>query len=524
MGQTGKKFDIVIIGGGTGGCAAAMAATEMGYRVLLTEETDWIGGQLTSQAVPPDEHPWIESFGCTRSYRQFRDEVREFYRDYYPLTQEARRNPRLNPGGGWVSHICMEPRVALAVLEANLAFARASGRLEIWLNTVPIAADVDGDSIRAVTLQDRVAGDIRIVEGAYFLDATELGDLLPLTGTEYRVGAEGRDEFNEPSAPEVADPENVQGFTWCFAMGYDPGGQHVIEKPSQYEYWKGFVPQVDPPWPGPLLSWTISDPQRLSERTFSLFGQLGMFSYRQIVNGTIFDSEVPVNDVTIVNWAQNDCLERVIDMPRDRAARALENARQLSFSLMYWLQTEAPRDEGGTGYPELYLCPEVMGTRDGLAKAPYHRESRRIQAEFTITENHVGVAARPGATGSEKFADSVGVGGYRIDLHPSSRGRNSIDLSSHPFQIPLRGLVPVRIQNLLPACKNIGTTHITNGCYRLHPVEWNIGEAAGNLAGFCLRRKITPHQVANKPELVTEFQLDLLRAGFELDWPQMRAL
>ncbi|MGG2474547.1 FAD-dependent oxidoreductase, partial [Rhizobium sp. BR5] len=34
--------------------------------------------------------------------------------------------------------------------------------------------------------------------------------------------------------------------------------------------------------------------------------------------------------------------------------------------------------------------------------------------------------------------------------------------------------------------KNIGTTHITNGCYRLHPVEWNIGEVAGMLAAYCL--------------------------------------
>src|SRR5947199_10288236 len=58
--------DVVIIGGGTGGCAAALAAARGGARVVMTEETDWIGGQLTSQAVPPDEHPWIESFGCTR--------------------------------------------------------------------------------------------------------------------------------------------------------------------------------------------------------------------------------------------------------------------------------------------------------------------------------------------------------------------------------------------------------------------------------------------------------------------------
>src|SRR5262249_51274976 len=71
--------DVVIIGGGTGGCAAALAVGRMGLRAIVTEETDWIGGQLTAQAVPPDEHPWIESFGCTRLYRQIRHRPPQYY-------------------------------------------------------------------------------------------------------------------------------------------------------------------------------------------------------------------------------------------------------------------------------------------------------------------------------------------------------------------------------------------------------------------------------------------------------------
>lgn len=45
------------------------------------------------------------------------------------------------------------------------------------------------------------------------------------------------------------------------------------------------------------------------------------------------------------------------------------------------------------------------------------------------------------------------------------------------------------MENLLPGAKNLGTTHITNGCHRLHPVEWNVGEAAGALAAFCAQRR-----------------------------------
>ncbi len=169
-----------------------------------------------------------------------------------------------------------------------------------------------------------------------------------------------------------------------------------------------------------------------------------------------------------------------------------------------------------------------MGTEDGLAKYPYIRESRRIKAEFTVREQHVGTDARMQVTGkkrdevtAERFADSVGVGSYRIDLHPTSGGDNYLDVSSLPFQIPLGALVPRRVENLLPACKNLGVTHITNGCYRLHPVEWNIGEAAGALVAFCLSKKEPPRQVRKDAKLLAEFQRRLEGDGVELNWPKV---
>ena len=67
------KADILIVGGGLGGVAAALGALEAGRTVVMSEEYDWIGGQLTSQAVPPDEHTWVERFGVTRRYRALRD-------------------------------------------------------------------------------------------------------------------------------------------------------------------------------------------------------------------------------------------------------------------------------------------------------------------------------------------------------------------------------------------------------------------------------------------------------------------
>jgi hypothetical protein len=173
------------------------------------------------------------------------------------------------------------------------------------------------------------------------------------------------------------------------------------------------------------------------------------------------------------------------------------------------------------------LRGDITGTKDGLAKYPYIRESRRIKAEYTILEQDISLEDRMEITGLAKkearakaYHDSVGIGYYALDLHPSTGGGNYIDMASVPFQVPLGAMIPVRMENLIPGCKNIGSTHITNGCYRLHPVEWNIGEAAGSLCAFSINRKVMPRQVRNSRDLLSEFQDLLLNSGFELAWPE----
>lgn len=517
------QADVVIVGGGTGGCAAALAAAKSGKTVVMTEETDWIGGQLTSQAVPPDEHPWIEQFGCTRSYRQFRDGVRRYYRDHFPLTPQARANPFLNPGNGGVSRLCHEPRAALAVLNQMLAPYVHSGRLTVMTRCRIESARAEGDRIVSVTVRRTDTGDRIELAAPYFIDATECGDVLPLAGVEYVTGAESKSQTGEPHALDGdPDPLDMQGFTCCFAMDYLEGEDHTIEKPAQYDFWRSYKADF---WPDKLLGWTGVRPQTLEPVRYELFPgteHYSLFYYRQIVDKSNFVEGAYRSSVTLVNWPQNDYwLGPLFEVGEEERARHLEGAKQLSLSLLYWLQTEAPRPDGGQGYPGLRLRKDVVGTEDGLAMFPYIRESRRIKAEFTVLEQHVSTACRPEGK-AEPFHDSVGIGCYRIDLHPSTGNRNYIDISSLPFQIPLGSLIPVRVDNLLAGGKNIGVTHITNGCYRLHPVEWNIGEAAGYLAAYCTERNVSPRAVRNTRSELEQFQRLLAGEGIELSWPSIR--
>lgn len=521
------RTQIAVIGGGLGGVAAALSALRMGKQVILTEETDWLGGQMTAQGVPPDEHPWIEKTGCSQSYRALRNGIRKFYRDHYPLLPEVAANDTFNPGEGNVSFLCHEPRVSEAVIEAMLAPFHSNRQLVVLKNTVALSAESDGDRVRSITVKNRLDGEESVLLADYFIDATELGDVLPLAGVEHVTGAESQAQTGEPHAlPGAADPLDQQAFTICFAMDYLPDGDFTIDKPAEYEFWRNYQADF---WTGKLLSWTYSEPIGLRSVTRPVFdgpsdrkAAEDMWHYRRIFYRKQYPENRFESDVTLVNWPQIDYwLGPLAGVSKPEAEKNLERGKQLSLSFMYWMQTEAPRLDGGCGYRGLRLRGDILDSRDGLAKSVYVRESRRIKAEFTVTENHIGLEARGSQRGAEAFKDSVGIGTYRIDLHPSSGGRNYIDIPSWPFQIPLGALIPVRVENLLPACKNLGTTHITNGCYRVHPSEWNIGESAGALAAYCLEKQVNPRQVRNTSKNLADFQRLLTDTlGIMIAWPE----
>jgi FAD-dependent oxidoreductase family protein len=482
---------VAVIGGGLGGVAAALAAADRGARVVLSEGSDWLGGQLTSQAVPLDEHPWIEDFGCTARYRALREGIRAHYRRHAPLTAAARARRDLNPGSATVSRLSCEPEPALAVIDALV------GREDIRVlrEHAPVAAHPDGDRIAAVTLRGP-EGDVH-VEADWFVDATETGELLPLAGAEHVTGAESQARTGEPHAAATADPLNMQPVTACFAIDHLEGEDHTIERPPGYDPGRHSLLAPDPRTnelvPRTLTPNPPGDPGLIGPDLANPELDKELWLFRRIAARGNFEPGHLRSDITLVNWPQVDYTDGpVFGVPGAEAHAAA--ARDLSLGFLYWLQTEA-------GFPGLRLR--------WTAKALYIRESRRIRGETTVLEQELGRA----------YPDSVGIGQYRIDLHPSTGGDPYIDVACPPFEIPLGALVPVRIDNLLAGAKNIATTHVTNGAYRLHPVEWNIGEAAGHVAAFCHARKTVPRAVRADAARLAELRGELGAAGVELAWP-----
>ncbi len=505
------ECDILIVGGGMGGVAAALSAARPGLTVCLTEETDWLGGQMTSQGVSAlDENYLVETSGACRSYQQLRGAIRRHYRACPGISPQCSASEYLNPGNCWVSRLSFEPAVALAKLDELLRPALADGLLRIFLRWKPVSVKVIRGRVKSVLMVHLESGAFKEFRPRICLDATELGELLPLAGVPFSCGAESKDETHELHAPEAANPENVQDFVFPFVVEFRPGESHIISKPPHYEDFRA------------AGKFSFFGYKMFAEvRSLTEAGKevcyLPFWEYRRLVARDNFPQSDCRFDLSMINWESNDLRgENIIDKPAKMVAYRLALAKDLSLGFLFWLQTEARRDDGGVGYPELLLRRDVLGTRDGLSMYPYIRESRRIKARRIVKEVDIAFATTSGAR-ARLFPDAVGIGFYPIDIH-GHQDVPGAGQSSRPFQIPLGALVQDKVRNLIPACKNIGTTHVTNGAYRLHPVEWALGESAGIIAAFCRQANTHAGKILNNKRRLREVQRQLIEQGSPVFW------
>jgi len=458
----------------------------------------------------PDEHQYIEMFGGTRLYYEFRERVRKHYRSL-GLSAMGAAQPLLSAGNCWVNTgFSVEAKVALEIFTQMLAPYIKSGNLTIYYSTYvhPDGCEWTDDSRATIqSLTATHADDVYKFTARYFLDATDLGDLLVIADARYFIGAESWQRTGEPSAPVVDRPDWVQAITFPIAVKLVEGSSNRAPKPTDYDelektqhfdFRDGAIDGVS--------SWVFT-------------GVAPWWTYRRIIAEKNFADDVFPNDVSTVNTDANDYLGGSIPTSAS-TMDILEKARDASRAYLYWMQRICPNDpphEGKTGYPQIQPDPDFFGTPDGLSPDPYIRESRRIAPLKPIVAQDIvdTYNAGPRAT---FFRDSCGVGMYSIDIHRSSQEMPEIDMGVKPFQIPTSALIPIDKSNLLPASKNLGVTHITNGAYRVHPVEWNIGESAAALACYCLDIERTPREVPDDITVLRLFQKALVKAGIPLFW------
>jgi hypothetical protein len=461
------NIELLILGGGVSGSACAWQAAKMGRKVLLVEETPWLGGMITSAGVSAfDGNKKAVASGF---FLMIRKEIEAYY------------------GGpektftGWISHHCFEPKVAEKMIRKHVLEAG----VEVLFNTRLVEVLRKGNRILGAIVEN-AEGRIRI-EAKLTVEATEYGDVLHLGNVPYRLGRESKEQTGEDHAPAKPDMK-VQDMTLCAIMKKAPSGKATpLPLPADYnpdEFDCAVTDRCSTP-DAKFLNHALHD-----------------------WNSFITYAALP-NDKYLLNWPfhSNDSPDSVgiFGTPSERA-EAIEKARARTLAFCYYMQNEL-------NHPEWGLATDEFGTPDHLAFIPYVRESRRVIGKTILKENDV-LPPTEGGPRAKFQADSIAIGDYFLDHHhseehlPPDQRLNENYPDNAPFQIPFGSLVPKDVDGLLVAEKSISVTHIVNGCSRLQPVVMLIGQAAGMAAALCLDRNLDPRELD-----AAELQDELIEAG-----------
>ncbi|PZO17896.1 MAG: FAD-dependent oxidoreductase [Leptolyngbya foveolarum] len=470
--------EVLVVGGGAGGTAAAIQAARRGVSVVLVSELPWLGGMLTAAGVSAPDGNELAAFQ-TGIWGEFLWELRQ-------------RHPS-GLGNGWVSFFTYRPAVGAQI------FAD-------WVKALPNLRWIMGQTPQAVLRQgDYVAGvqfESVTVCATITIDGTELGDLLPLAEVPFRWGWETQAEWDEPSAPvSLSDPEDalyeitqrypVQSPTWVMVMeDYGEQAAPMIPPPLQAtpdetfgQAWASYLPE------------TSDDPAAAQAAAGEVFLNYGRLP----------------DDQFMINWPHcgNDYgvgLHRLVESAAARAEYGCE-AQWHSQSFANYIQRRLGNSYGlaMNAFPFSKYSPG-----GGFAMMPYYRESRRVKGLVTVSERDIlpmvetlgeaRVAALPVNDCGDMSAIALGnypndhhYPGFEMPLAPKAirwGGR----WTGTAFTIPYEALVPESIDGLLVCEKNISVSHIANGATRLQPVVLGIGQAAGMAAALCVEQGRWPRE------------------------------
>lgn len=441
-----QPYDIIIVGGGASGTMAGIQAARMGKKTLILEETQWLGGMLTSAGVSAID-------GNYRLHSGLWEEFRNNLYEYYGGEDSVKT--------GWVSNVLFEPQVGAEIL---LKMASQIEKLETRFQTRfnHIEQLENGWKVWAET-----EGKEEEFQGKILIDGTELGDVAKAAGVLYDIGMDARSKTGEDIAPEKGN-DIIQDLTYVAVLEeFAEGTDKTIPKPEGYDE-SLFYCTCD----------SFCPPDGPRER---LWNCDQMMNYGRLPNGKV-----------MINWpiSGNDYYLNAIEASRERRQDLFEEAKWFTKCYVYYLQTKL-------GYRHYGIAENIFPTEDDFPMIPYHRESRRIKGVVQFTLNDL---ARPYEQDTRLYRTGIAVGDYPVDHHHNAYPEHESlpDLHFYPvpsYALPLGTLIPAEKENLIVAEKSISVTNIVNGTTRLQPVCILIGQAAGVLAALAVENNLSVREV-----------------------------
>jgi hypothetical protein len=467
-----KQFDLVVVGGSSGGFGAALAAGRMGVHVALVEDTPVLGGMLSNGISNIDSFSYESLSGI---FEEFRLRVKDYYAKNdpadpifrgksHPATSLDGRSQQSNlpqEGGRW------EPHVAAQIFRDMMA---ACSNVEVFYNQIPTGVVMSGKRILGVTARGKDGRDTSFL-GKVVIDATHEGDIAAWAGVPYSIGREARSAL-EPHAGSIFY------FDWTGEMLPGSIGKQDRSIPSSgYRLTvKNYATAGEK---APLIR--QAPPGYKAEDYFAA----GDYKFFQSVprNKTEFNVNPVGSELPGANWDWPEL------KPLERSALK-DKYRNHALGYLYYLQHDR-------GHTEIGLSLDDYTDNSNVPYRMFLREGRRIHGEVTMTEADINPFVLGRGLTLPFRTDSIGIGHYPIDAKAT---REKTDLSTpdkgdgdfflanaaQPFQIPYGSVVPQKVDNLLVPVA-LSATHVAFSAIRMDPTWMELGQAAGTAAALSLK-------------------------------------
>ena len=531
------EADLLIVGGNESACAAAVQAARLGVkRIVLVNDIEWLGGQFSAEGV-----------GCLDEWTTVNGKREDFPRSglFLEMIERIRAHNlakygKASPGNAYCGTETIEPAAAARIFEEMLKPHVTSGAVRIERGCEPVKVNVEGKRVSAVEFAKR---DAKLtVKARLTMDASDWGDVIRLSGAKYGAGPDLRSRFGEPSAPESFDDAGAQEMnplSWCIVLRETGGKDVTIPKPATYDPQSFAALDKTPPWVD-------------SDMSTGIYSQKGwsIYTHRRLVdrwhNGFASGTEAtflnwPVQDYPVCQLPQRvvDALEKsepgasrrnIATLSAAQKRIIFEDVKQHALGMLYHLQTKVHDRVGDFPQSFRYMAlTDEFGTADKLPPKPYIREGLRLEALTMLTEVDIRAATREPKWAKRMPPDAVFGFQFNIDFHPTRRGflggtRNGAwrniqtptrgwHTDTDRAMFPLSGLVPVEMDGLLGAGKNIGVSSVVQSALRLHGQMMLCGQAGATVARLCLRDGLQPRELAANPQRVREAQRTLVRGS-----------
>ena len=437
-----SEYDVVIVGGGAGGTSAAIQSARNGAKTLLIEETNWLGGMLTSAGVSAIDGNYKLPSGF---WGEFKDSLVSHYGSLEALKT------------GWVSNVLFEPKVGNEILKS---IAQNEKNLKILYSTsTQSVSKHDGNNFNY---------QIKTTEGTFIskilIDGTELGDLLPMLDDDYDVGMDSNEMYNENIAPEIKN-DIIQDLTFVMILkNYNK--KVKIDKPEGYDASEFYCSTSHKDCP---------------ESDKALWSPQQMMNYGKLPN-----------DKIMINWPiyGNDYYSNLIEMSEEEREVVFEKAKNKSLRYLYYIQDEL-------GFDNYSISDDEYETDDNFPLIPYYREARRMKGQVTFSLNYI---KNPYDQKHKLYRTGVLVGDYPVDHHHDAHPEKEKlpKLAFYPipsYSLPFGSLISKKNSNFLVAEKSISVSNLVNGTTRLQPVVLQIGQIAGLIASESIKQNKKPSEL-----------------------------